>query len=112
MIIILGFTTLLFLVLLQVSAVPLNLAFVSVLAYSLFLNKTAVLVWLIVLAILVSLLANIPIGVVLLAFGTTFFILKFGAEFLPENNLIKVFLLVVSLPLSEMFILLFSRAVN
>lgn len=100
------FIAILLLTLFQVVVLPLNFAFALLVAYSVFLKKTSVYIWLIVLAVLFALFANLSLGIVLFAFATTFFLLKVGSEFLPDNNLIKFFIVVASVPLSEMFLLL------
>ncbi len=103
------FVIILFLTLLQVTLVPANIAFAAIVAYSIFLKKTSIYIWLVTLSIIFSLFTNLGIGVVMLAFATTFFLLKFGSEFLPDNNLIKFFLVAAAVPLSEMFLILTLR---
>lgn len=103
------FIALVLFVLLQVAVIPVNLGLTFLVALSLFAKNFSFLPWIILLSVLVALFSNLSVGIVLLAFATTFFGIKFGSDFLPDNNLIKVFLIIAAIPLSELTIIFFSK---
>lgn len=102
------FILIIFLVLIQVSLLPLNLAFSAVWSFSLFGVKESFVVWLLVLSVTFALLSNLNFGLVLLVFSTSFLILKFLNTILPRNNTINWLLVVFSLLVSEIAFLSFN----
>ncbi len=86
---------------LQTVVFPLNLAFALLVAFFLY-GKGDFSYWYIAIAaILLGLFANLNIGLVLIALSLAFLIIHLFSKALPENNLSKISLVLVSLVVSE-----------
>jgi len=106
-----GFLILSFLVLVQTTLWPLNLAFAALVWYDLFVEKIIHWGWLLGVAIMLSLFGNLNVGVVIISLTFAFIVLEIVNKIIPSNRLTKALLLVISLPLAEICLLLFSRLV-
>ncbi len=89
------------LTLFQVNVVPLNLAFVAICALFLFSHRDFSFWWLVVLGVLLSLFANLNLGLVVIGLTLAFLVVDLGSRLFPDNRLVKASLLVVALFLSE-----------
>lgn len=99
------FLLLLILVLLQVTVMPLNFAFVFLFASVLLIDKFNAAPWLIVLSFFLSIFSNLNFGLVLIAFTSALLILEMVKLLVPQNNLTKVMLVLVSLPIANLSLL-------
>ena len=93
-----------FLVLTQVTFLPINLAFTFVVGLGLFGQRMSYSGWLVLVAFLLFLFSAGNWGLILLSLTLSFIFIQFFREVLPVNTLSKAFLLVLSLPLSEVVI--------
>lgn len=89
------------LVLFQINVLPLNLAFAVILAFFLFSRRDFSFWWIFVLALLVSLLANLNLGLVLLAFTATFLLSDLLSRLFPDNRIVKGTIIVLALVVCE-----------
>lgn len=101
------FLGLIFLVLIQVVVLPLNFAFAATFGIRIFNDKVSIFVWLIVLTIVFSLFSNQNLGLVMVAFGSSFLVLEFLATVLPRNNLVRWGLVLFSLVVCEFSFVVF-----
>jgi len=102
------FIIVVFLVLVQVTFLPLNLAFLLIWGLSSFEVKKNFVLWLVILSVFFSFFSNLNLGFVLLSFGTSFFALNLLATILPQNNVIRWSLIALSLFVSESSFLLYN----
>ena len=106
------FLGLTFLILVQVVILPLNLAFAAIFGSHVFKEKSSILVWLVVLAITFSLFSNRNLGLVLVAFVSSFLVLEFLATVLPRNNLVRWILVLFSLIVCELSFVILSNLLD
>ena len=100
---------LILLALFQVDILPLNLAFTVVVGFFLFSRRDFRYVWLVIACVLVSLFANLNIGLVIVSFAATLLVVDLLSRLFPENTFVKSLLLVTTLFLSEYSLVTFGR---
>lgn len=96
------------LILLQVNVISLNLGFASVVVFFLVFKKDFSFWWLFLVALILSLLANLNIGVAVLAFSTSFLLLDLGSRIFPDNRLAKFVLVLSALLVGEYSLVVFG----
>ena len=97
------------LALVQVNVLPLNLAFSAVVSFFLFSRRDFNFLWLLVASVLVSLLANLNLGLVIISFSAVLLIVDVLSRLFPENLFVKSVLLVGALFLSEFSLVTFGK---
>ncbi len=85
----------------QINVLPLNLAFSFVVAFFLISRRDFSFWWILFVSVLIGLFANLNIGLVVLAFTTTFLVVDILSRLFPDNRLVKGGLLIAALVLSE-----------
>ena len=97
------------LALVQVNVLPLNLALAAVVSFFLFSRRDFNFLWLLVASVLVSLLANLNLGLVIISFSAVLLIVDVLSRLFPENLFVKSVLLVGALFLSEFSLVTFGK---
>ena len=100
------------LALFQIDILPLNLAFTTVVALFLFSRADFSYVWLVLACLLVSLFANINLGLVIISFSAVLLVVDLLSRLFPENTFVKSLLLVGALFLSEFSLVTFGRLLS
>ncbi len=85
----------------QINVLPLNLAFSFVVAFFLISRRDFSFWWILFASVLIGLFANLNIGLVVIAFTTTFLVVDILSRLFPDNRLVKGGLLIAALVLSE-----------
>lgn len=100
---------LIFLILVQFSLLPLNLAFLAVLAGGLFIKDFNKLMWLTLVSFLVAVFGNFGWGNILIAYSLSLFLMNLVTFLLPNNRLSKALVIFLALPASELGIIAAMR---
>lgn len=95
------FLLLVLLILIQVTVMPVNFAFATLVATTLLVKDFEFAPWLVLIAFLVALFGNLNFGIVLIAFTASLLAILLAKKVIPENRLTKALVILLSLPLAN-----------
>lgn len=98
-----------FLVLVQITILPLNLAFAFLVGVCLYFEETNFVLWLGFLSVLLSVLTGYNLGAILIGLTVAFGAIQFVSRLVPRNNLSRILLIILSVPMSEFFLVYFLK---
>lgn len=101
--------TVLTLILLQVTSLPVHLAFTVLFSACLYFEETLFAPWLIFISLFLAVFSGLGFGIVLLSYTLSFGLLKLISSLVPKNNLARVLLILLALPLSEFSLVYFLK---